>query len=42
MEPEPQMSGRWLISKLEHKIHRSDVRPRYVCNVEGLKGAYET
>lgn len=42
MEPEPQMSGRWLISKLEHNIQRADVRPRYICNIEGLKGAYQT
>jgi hypothetical protein len=42
MEPEPQMAGRWLISKLEHKIHKPDVKPRYVCNVEGLKGAYNS
>ena len=42
MEPEPQMAGRWLISKLEHKIHRADVKPRYVCNIEGLKGAYNS
>lgn len=42
MEPEPQMAGRWLVSKLEHKIHRADVKPRYVCNIEGLKGAYNS
>jgi hypothetical protein len=41
-EPEPQMSGRWLISKLEHHIARADVKPRYTCNIEGLKGAYQT
>ena len=38
---EPQMSGRWLISKLEHSIGRPDVRPRYTCNLECLKGAYQ-
>lgn len=42
MNPDPQMSGRWLISKLEHHIGRPDIKPRYVCNVEGLKGAYQT
>jgi hypothetical protein len=41
-EPEPQMSGRWLISKLEHHIARADIKPRYTCNIEGLKGSYQT
>lgn len=41
-QPEPQMSGRWLISKLEHSIQRPDVKPRYIVNLECLKGAYQT
>ncbi len=41
-DPEPQMSGRWLISKLEHLIQRGDVKPRYLCNIEGIKGAYQS
>ena len=40
-EPEPQMSGRWLISKNHHEVRRPNVRPRYVCHLECLKGAYE-
>jgi hypothetical protein len=40
-EPEPQMSGRWLIAKTHHEIRRPDVRPRHVTNLECLKGAYE-
>jgi hypothetical protein len=39
--PEPQVSGRWLISKLEHSIKRANIRPRYLCNVECIKGAYQ-
>ena len=38
--PEQQVSGNWLISKLEHLIRRPGETPRYLCNVEGLKGAY--
>ena len=38
---EPQVSGKWLISKVEHSIRRPDVRPRHVCQLECLKGAYE-
>lgn len=40
-EPEPQASGKWLIAKVEHQIRGPDVRPRYVCNLECLKGVYE-
>ena len=40
-DQEPQVSGRWLISKLEHKIHRPEARPRYTCNLECIKGAYQ-
>lgn len=40
-EAEPQMSGRWLISKTHHEVRRPQVRPRYVSHLECLKGAYE-
>jgi len=39
-QKEEQMYGRWLISKVEHEIHNSADLPRYVCNLECLKGAY--
>jgi hypothetical protein len=39
-EKEDQMYGRWLISKVEHEIHTAADLPRYVCNLECLKGAY--
>ena len=37
---DPQVSGRWLIAKVEHQIRGPDVKPRYVSNLECLKGAY--
>jgi len=40
-EAEAQMSGRWLISKVHHEIRHPDVRPRWVSNLECLKGAYQ-
>ena len=40
-EAEPQMSGRWLISKVHHEIRRPDARPRWVTNLECIKGAYQ-
>lgn len=40
-EADPQMSGRWLIAKSHHEVRRPDVRPRYVTNLECLKGAFE-
>jgi hypothetical protein len=40
-ELDPVASGRWLISKVEHNIRRPDVRPRYICHLECLKGAYQ-
>jgi hypothetical protein len=36
---EQQMYGRWLISKLTHEIQEPTVKPRYLCNIEALKGA---
>ena len=41
IDAEPQMSGRWLISKTHHEVRRPQVRPRYVSHLECLKGAYE-
>lgn len=38
---DPQISGNWLISKLEHHIDRADVKPRYTMNLECLKGNYQ-
>lgn len=38
---EPQMSGRWLISKTHHEVRRPQVRPRFVSHLECLKGGYE-
>ena len=41
MEPEPQMSGKWLISKTQHIIQRPEIRPRFLTNMECIKGAYQ-
>jgi len=41
MEAEPQMSGKWLISKTQHIIQRPEVRPRFLTNLECLKGSYQ-
>ena len=38
---DPQYSGRWLISKVEHKFNMPNDKPRYVCNMEALKGMYQ-
>lgn len=40
-ESEPQMSGQWLIAKTHHEVRRPQIRPRYVSNLECLKGAYQ-
>ena len=40
-DAEPQASGRWLISKVTHEIRGPQARPRWVSNLECLKGAYE-
>jgi len=40
-QSEPQVSGRWLISKVHHEVRRPQVRPRWVSNLECLKGAYQ-
>lgn len=41
MEPEAQVSGKWLISKTQHVIYGPEVRPRFVTKLECLKGAFE-
>jgi hypothetical protein len=38
---DPQTGGRWLISKVVHNIRRPNDRPRWVCNLECLKGSAE-
>jgi len=35
-----QAAGKWLISKIEHNVRRPDVKPRWVCSLECLKGAF--
>lgn len=40
INPDVQLNGRWLMSKVEHDIRRIDVKPQYLCNLECLKGAY--
>lgn len=42
IQADPQISGRWLISKLQHLIQSPEIRPRYITNLELLKGAYNT
>lgn len=41
VDQERQVSGQWLISKTHHEIRRPDVRPRYISNLECLKGSYQ-
>ena len=36
-----QLSGTWLLSKVHHELREAGVRPRYVTNLEALKGSYE-
>lgn len=38
---DPQSSGRWLIAKTHHQVRRADARPRWVTNLECLKGSYQ-
>lgn len=38
---DPQTGGRWLISKVVHNIRKPQDRPRWVCNLECLKGSAE-
>jgi hypothetical protein len=41
MELDSRISGRWLIAKTHHQIQMMDVKPRYICQLECLKGGYE-
>jgi hypothetical protein len=41
MEQESRISGQWLIAKTHHKIQMPDVKPRYICELECLKGTVE-
>jgi len=41
MKQDPLMSGKFLISRIHHKIGMAQERPRYTCIVEGLKGRFE-
>lgn len=39
-ELEPNISGRYLMARVRHYIQPAEVRPRYVCSIEGLKASY--
>lgn len=41
MKQDPLMSGKFLISRIHHKIGMVQERPRYTCIIEGLKGRFE-
>lgn len=41
MREDPLMSGKFLISRIHHRIGMVQERPRYTCIIEGLKGRYE-
>lgn len=38
---DPLLSGTFLVSRIHHKIGTANVRPRYVCNLEVIKGNME-
>jgi hypothetical protein len=38
---DPLLSGNFLISRIHHEIKTADKRPRYVCNLEVIKGNME-
>lgn len=40
--PDPIVSGKFLISKLNHNIGPSTAHPRYTCVVEGIRGNFES
>jgi hypothetical protein len=40
-QPETQVSGRWLIAKAQHVIGGPEQRPRFLTNLECIKGAYQ-
>lgn len=41
MKQDPLMSGKFLISRIHHRIGMVQERPRYTCIIEGLKGRFE-
>jgi hypothetical protein len=41
-ELEPNISGRYLMARVRHVINRPDMRPRYICAVEGIKSSYKS
>jgi hypothetical protein len=41
MQEDPLMSGKFLISRIHHKIGLLQERPRYTCIIEALKGRFE-
>lgn len=41
MKKDPLMSGKFLISRIHHRIGMVQERPRYTCIIEGIKGRYE-
>jgi hypothetical protein len=38
---DPLMTGKFLISRIHHKIGEFGETPRYTCSIECIKGAYE-
>lgn len=41
MKEDPLMSGKFLISRIHHRIGMVQERPRYTCVIEALKGRFE-
>lgn len=41
MKEDPLMSGKFLISRIHHKIGLVQEKPRYTCIIEALKGRFE-
>ena len=41
VDEDPLMTGKFLISRIHHKIGEFGERPRYTCTIECIKGAYE-
>jgi hypothetical protein len=41
MQEDPLMSGKFLITRIHHKIGMVQERPRYTCIIEAIKGRFE-
>lgn len=41
VDADPLLSGKFLVSRINHEIKTADKRPRYVCNMEIIKGNME-